>query len=56
MDVDLKVYCSGPGCGNYMEEKDDVYCDCCVQELKDKISELENKIYDLEKYIEKEEL
>lgn len=39
-----------------MEEKDKVYCDLCIKVLKDKITELENQVYDLEKFIEKEEL
>lgn len=56
MDVDLTIYCSGSGCAVSMNEKNGVYCDDCVQALKDKITELENKVYDLEKYIEKEEL
>ncbi len=56
MDVDLTIYCSGHGCGNSMGEKDDIYCDYCIQKLKNEITGLENKVYDLEEYIEKEEL
>ncbi len=56
MEIDIKVWCSGRGCGNTLVGKDKIYCDYCVQGLKDKITELENKVYELEKYIEKEEL
>lgn len=58
MDFDITIYCSNHGCGNYVEGKkdDEIFCYDCFHKLKNEITELENKVYDLEKYIEKEEL
>ena len=63
MEVKIEVLCSDPKCGRSIIELDDAFCESCINALKDKILDLkkeihesENKVYDLKKYIEKEEL
>ncbi len=55
-EIKIELFCSTPKCGYSILELNDVYCEYCIKALKDEITELENKVYDLEKYIEKEEL
>lgn len=40
-------------CGSTMDKKGDVFCGACIQGLNEKIADLENEVYELEKSIRK---
>lgn len=52
MDVQIKIWCTK--CGSQIDERDNVYCEPCVdgkdeelQRLEDRVAELENELLKL---------
>lgn len=51
IEYDISIYCDECGCGSKLIDGDNVYCETCVEKLKEENEELKIRVEELEREV-----